>query len=251
MRAPFRIFCGSSEGIESAVCTRACAAPTSRYPSFNVCGGWYERVGVVRGFLVIDNEIFIALIKCETLCSGRAQRAGYLRLRAAAVLAYCSGLWFPEILALRRRHWLPEGRPCLVVEGRGRRPARTVPASPATIWAVRQFVGPSLAADAPIIPLAGAPLKNDFQRAFRRLARTDPQRNHGAGDLRASFEERIMRTHPNDPLAFYLVGAAPGGDVAPAPKDPPLNRLEEMLRRSGLPYKQDDLWRVPTKPAPA
>lgn len=199
---------------------------------------------------MIPNETFIALIQFETLCGRGACRSDFRRLRAAAVLAYCAGLWFPEIMALRRSHWMPEGSPCLFVEGNKQRPARTIPASPATVWAVRQFIGPSPAVDqdTPIFPADALTLRMAIQRALKRLG-PPVARVHGAGDLRASFEERVMRFHRNDPLAFYLVGAVPAGDVRPILQDPPLQKLDGMLRRSGLPYKHDGLWREPAKRA--
>jgi hypothetical protein len=46
-------------------------------------------------------------------------------------------------------------------------------------------------------------------------------------------------------LAFHLVGAAAAAGVPPVQSVPPLKQLDAMLRRSGLPYKDDDLWRVP------
>lgn len=58
---------------------------------------------------MITNETFIDSIKFEILCNQRASRSDFRRLRAAAVLAYCAGLWFPEIMALRRRDWLQDG----------------------------------------------------------------------------------------------------------------------------------------------
>jgi hypothetical protein len=195
--------------------------------------------------VVITNEIFIDLIKFETLCSQRASQSDFQRLRAAAVLAYCSGLWFTEIMALRRRDWLPDGVAVMTIQGDSQHRARKVPASPAAIWAVRQLTGPSPApASDGLIFGDGMSLKNGIQRALRRLGRKGAA-VRGAGDLRASFEERVMRAHRHDPLAFYLVGAAPAADVPSVQSVPPLKRLDAMLRRSGVPYKDNDLWRVP------
>jgi hypothetical protein len=87
-----------------------------------------------------------------------------------------------------------------------------------------------------------------IQRALRRFG-PPIARAHGTGNLRASFEEQVTRFHPNDALAYYLVGAAPAGDLRSLLLDPPLQKLDAMLRRSGLPYKHDDLWRVPAKRA--
>jgi hypothetical protein len=200
---------------------------------------------------LIFNATFIELIKLETLCGRNADQGDFRRLRAAAVLAYCAGLWFPEIMALRRRHWLPEGLPCLRVERNERWLSRTIPASPATIWAVQQFIGPlpPIDQDTPIFPADALNLRMAIQRGLKRLGA--PAANQGAGDLRASFEDRVMRLHPNDPLAFYLVGAAPTGDLRPLLRDPPLHKLDAVLRRSGLPYKGDDLWQVRERHAPA
>jgi hypothetical protein len=91
--------------------------------------------------LVITNETFISLIKFEVLRSQRASQSDFRRLRAAAALAYCAGLWFPEIMALRRRDWLQGGIARISIEGNSQRPGRMVPASPAAIWAVRQITG--------------------------------------------------------------------------------------------------------------
>src|SRR4051812_23853296 len=93
--------------------------------------------------VVITNKTFIELIKFEVLCSQRASQSDFRRLRAAAVLGYCAGLWFPEIMALRRCDWLQGGIACISIEGNSQRPGRTVPASPAAIWAVRQLTGSS------------------------------------------------------------------------------------------------------------
>jgi hypothetical protein len=193
--------------------------------------------------VVITNETFIDLIKFEVLCSQRTSQSEFRRLRAAAVLAYCAGLWFPEIMALRRRDWLQGDIACISIEGNSQRPGRTVPASPAAIWAVRQLTGssPAPAPDALIFG-DGMSLTSGIRRALRRLGRKGL---HAAGDLRASFEERVMRAHRDNPLAFYLVGAAAAAAVPPVQSVPPLKQLDAMLRRSGLPYKDNDLWRVP------
>lgn len=198
---------------------------------------------------MITNNIFIDLIKSETLCSKTASEKEFRRLRAAAVLAYCSGLWLTEIKALRRRHWLPGGLAVMEIDSDSRYRARMVPASPAAIWAVRQMTGPWPVSgpDGPIFG-EGISLKNGIQRAMKRLGEKAVAVS-GAGDLRASFEERVMRVHRNDPLAFYLVGAAPAADVAPVQSVPPLKKLDAMLRSSGLPYKHDDLWRAPAVPS--
>jgi hypothetical protein len=194
------------------------------------------------GASVVTNDIFVELIKFEVLCSRRTSEGDFRRLRAAAVLAYCAGLWFTEILALRRRHWMPDGQACIRIEGNSQRPPRKVPASPAVVWAVRQLTGPS-SAPAPdaLIFGDGMSLTNGIQRALRRLD-LENATVRGAGDLRASFEDRVMRVYRDDPLAFYLVGAAATADVPPVPSDPPLKRLDGMLRRSGILYKHDDLW---------
>ena len=193
---------------------------------------------------MITNEIFIDLIKFEVLCGQGTSQNDFRRLRAAAVLAYCAGLWLTEIAALRRRDWLPDGVAAMTIKGDSPHRARTVPASPAAIWAVRQLTGPT-PASAPdgLIFGDGMSPKNGIQRALKRLG-TKAAAASGAGDLRASFEERVMRAHRNDPLAFYLVGAAPAADVSPLRSVPPLKKLDTMLRSSGVPYKDDDLWRA-------
>jgi hypothetical protein len=139
---------------------------------------------------LITKETFVAMIQIDTLCGRGESRKNFHRLRAAAALAYCAGLWFPEIMALRRRHWMPQGIPCILVEEAEHRLARTIPASPATMLAMQRYIGaPPARNQDELIFAAGTPLKNDFQRAFRRLA-SPAASVHRAGDLRASFEER-------------------------------------------------------------
>jgi hypothetical protein len=195
---------------------------------------------------VITNEIFIDLIKFDVMCSPNTSQKNFRRLRAAAVLSYCSGLWLTEIMALRRCDWLPNGVAVMTIQGDSQHRARQVPASPAAIWAVRQLTGPippSASHAHDLIFGDGMSIKNGIQRALKRLGKKAAAVS-GAGDLRASFEERVMRTHRNDPLAFYLVGAAPAAGVPPVQSHPPLMKLDAMLRHSGVPYKDDDLWRV-------
>lgn len=177
------------------------------------------------------------------------------RARAAAGLAYCAGLWLPEILALRRRHWCPEGRDLVIVNGDrvvGEQGSQThrriVPVSPAA----RYFVGQFLKALAPsgvdpngrFFAMEGSPpLKLELRNAARRSA-IEPEIK--PGDLRASFEAIVIGHHQKNPLAFYLVGRMPSSDMSNpfVDADPPVEDLDRLLKDNHPVYADDErLWR--------
>jgi integrase len=89
---------------------------------------------------LISQDEFVALVKLRNF--ERLGRPDYLayRSRAAALLAYGAGLWFPEIMSLRRPHWMRDGGDCIFIEATAQRAPRTIPASPAVIWAVQRFL---------------------------------------------------------------------------------------------------------------
>lgn len=199
-------------------------------------------------FSLFSQEDFFALIQIENF--RRPGRPAYLsyRSRAAAVLAYCAGLWFPEIMALRREHWMPNGGACLIIDANAEHARRRIPASPATQWAVQRFLAERPAAVANNDLLfdceGGLPLKQEITNAIGKSPLSRGVRP-GSGELRASFEEAILRSYRDSPLAFYLIGAAAPAHLPPVLDDPPLDDLHRLLRKSGHLYvDREELWKT-------
>jgi hypothetical protein len=123
-----------------------------------------------------------------------------------------------------------------------------VPASPAVIWAVQRFLAERhprmLDDDTPLFACEGGlPLKQEIRNALRRVTFAT-SREVRSGELRASFEEAILRAHRDEPLSYYLVGAAPPPHLPLVVEDPPLEDLDRLLRRSGHLYLDGpELWR--------
>lgn len=203
---------------------------------------------------MISADNFYALIQLDHFRSpGRPEILAH-RARAAAGLAYCTGLWLPEILALRRRHWCPDTLPYVVIDG-GRvdgQPGsqshpRAVPVSPAARFLVGQFLAsfgdPIVDLETRFFAIGGAPpLKLEIRNAARRSGIVPEIR---PGDLRASFEAFVVGRNPDDPLAFYLAGRAPAPDMCDvfAEEDPKEKRLVGLLRRCHDVYDEDArLW---------
>jgi hypothetical protein len=203
---------------------------------------------------VISADNFYTFIRLDHFRSpGRPEILAH-RARAAAGLAYCTGLWLPEILALRRRHWCPETLPYVVVDGDrvagqlgSQSHPRVVPVSPAARWLVGQFLA---SFGDPIVDPAtrffaiddAPPLKLEIRNAARRSGVAPEIR---PGDLRASFEGFIVGPNPKDPLAFYLTGRAPAPDMCNvfADADPELKKLAGLLSRCHDVYDEDArLW---------
>jgi site-specific recombinase XerC len=200
-------------------------------------------MGVLR---LISKETFIALIELDNL--RRVGRPDYLayRSRAAAFLAYCGGLWFPEIMALRRAHWMPEGKACILIEATAERSPRRIPASPAVKWAVQRYLAerPGALEDGPLFACEGGlPLKQEITNAIRNSGASG-ERKVGSGELRASFEESILRAYRDEPLSYYLIGMVPPGRLPRIVEDPPLPDLDRLLRNSGhLYFDSREIWR--------
>jgi hypothetical protein len=86
---------------------------------------------VRQRYSMISHTTFFRFVQLENFRRpGRPEYLAY-RSRAAALLAYCAGLWFPEIMALTRRHWTPEGVQALLIES---------PDGIATRWTVGRFL---------------------------------------------------------------------------------------------------------------
>ena len=63
------------------------------------------------------------------------------------------------------------------------------------------------------------------------------------GDLRASFENAIVSSAPEDPRSYYLVGLQPPGGLPDLIDHPSLSDLERLLRKSGHLYQDvHELW---------
>jgi hypothetical protein len=203
---------------------------------------------------VISAENFYNLIQLRNFFSPGQPNILAHRARAAAGLAYCTGLWLPEILALRRRHWCPDTLPHVVVDG-GRVDGqhgsqshpRAVPVSPAARFLVGQllanFDDPIVDPNARFFAIENAPpLKLAIRNAARRSGIVPEIR---PGDLRASFEAFVVGRNPKDPLAFYLAGRAPAPDMRDvfAETDPEMKELTSLLRRCHVTYDEDPrLW---------
>jgi site-specific recombinase XerC len=198
---------------------------------------------------LISQDEFVELVKLRNF--ERIGRPDYLayRSRAAAVLAYCAGLWFPEIMSLRRPHWMRDGAASISIEATDQRAPRTVAASPAVIWAVQRFLAERrpriLDDDTPLFACdGGLPLKQEITNALRKVSFAK-HRKVGTGELRASFEEAMLRAHRDDPLTYYLVGAAPPPHLPLVVADPPLEDLDRLLRKSKHLYLDGpELWRT-------
>jgi site-specific recombinase XerC len=200
----------------------------------------------IKGLGLLSKEDFFVFIQLENFRRpGRPEYLAY-RSRAAAVLAYCAGLSFPEVMRLRSEHWMPDEEACLIVEANAERARRRVPASPATQWAVQRFLveRPPPIGNAPLFACErGLPLKQEIANAIRKssFARETKPRS---GELRASFEEAILKYHRDSPLSYYLIGAAPPGHLPYVLDDPPLEDLHRLLRKSGhLYFDREELWR--------
>lgn len=205
--------------------------------------------------VLISSDDFYTFIRLANFESpGRPVQWAH-RARAAAGLAYCAGLWLPEILALRRRHWCPEGRDLVVVNGdrvvgeQGSQTHRRIlPVSPAARYLVGQFLGAlrpdGLDQDDRFFAMEGAPpLKLELRNAARRSP-IEPEVK--PGDLRGSFESIIIGLHPKDPLAYYLVGRAASPEMSDpfSETDPPIDDLRRLLKDSHPVYADDErLWR--------
>jgi integrase len=148
--------------------------------SFNFLAWMMRRSKRVPALISPDD--FFALIRLANFESpGRPVQWAH-RARAAAGLAYCAGLWLPEILALRRRHWCPEGHDLVIVNGdrvvgeQGSQTHRRIlPVSPAARYLVGQFLkalGPNgVDPDGQFFAMEGAPpLKLELRNAARRSA---------------------------------------------------------------------------------
>ena len=198
---------------------------------------------------MISQDEFVALVKLRNF--ERLGRPDYLayRSRAAALLAYGAGLWFPEIMSLRRPHWMRDGGDCIFIEATAQRAPRTIPASPAVIWAVQRFLAERrpriLDDDTPLFACdGGLLLKQEITNALRKVEFAK-HRKVRTGELRASFEETILRAHRDEPLSYYLIGAAPPPHLPLVVEDPPLEDLDRLLRKSGHLYLDGpELWRA-------
>ena len=133
---------------------------------------------------LISQKDFFKFIQIDNF--RRAGRPDYLayRSRAAAVLAYCAGLWFPEVMALRREHWMPNSEACVVIDANAEYARRRIPASPAVQWAVQRFLAEGLAAAKSGLLFdcdGGLPLKQEIRNAIRKspLGSSSP----GSGEL--------------------------------------------------------------------
>jgi integrase len=217
--------------------------------------------------LIRESEFFKLVQLANFERHGRPNHLAY-RSRAAAVLAYCGGLRFTEIAVLELKHWMPDGQSCIVVSSNLRRSPRRVPASPATRWAVERYLterGPvpgRLLFDAE----GGLPLKLEILNALRtagflktrRAARAHDEaavqdvrqcRPAGGdrirpGDLRASFEDAIISSAPEDPRSYYLVGLQPPGGLPDLIDHPRLSDLDRLLKKSGHLYEDvQELWK--------
>lgn len=166
---------------------------------------------------------------------------------AICFLAYCCGLWFPEIAAMRLDDWFPSGVRAVRVSGdrSERRSAsiatrpRLIPVSPAAEWAVKEY-----AQRAPVDPLGslfsfdaddadrGRTLKNQVRSSLRRSQLAD--KGVRAGALRSSFETRLRKIDNADGVADYLIGKAPDDATVDGWTDeaPPLKLLTEVLKRA-------------------
>jgi hypothetical protein len=203
---------------------------------------------------VISAENFYTFIQLGHFRSpGRPEILAH-RARAAAGLAYCTGLWLPEIMALRRRHWCPDTLPFVVVDGDRvdgqpglQSHPRAVPVSPAARYLVGQFLacfgGPVADPETRFFAIEDAPpLKLEIRNAARRSGIVPEIR---PGDLRASFEAFVVGRNPNDPLAFYLAGRAPAPDMRDVFEevDPEMRDLAGLLSRCHDVYDEDArLW---------
>lgn len=141
---------------------------------------------------------------------------------------------------------MPEGEACILIEATAERSPRRIPASPAVKWAVQRYLAerPETFGDAPLFACEGGlPLKQEITNAIRKSA-TSGERKLRSGELRASFEESILRAHRDDPLSYYLIGMAPPVHLPWIVEDPPLPDLDRLLRNSGhLYFDCRALWR--------
>lgn len=200
---------------------------------------------------MISAEEFYQLIGIENF-----QRAGLpdflaYRVRAAVALAYCAGLCFPEVLALRRLQWCPNGLPKVVIDGSrvedGRREhqalPRTIPVSPAARCIVGQYLATLPEPPDPasrFIDLPERPaLKTEIGKA---VSRAGMETSIKPGDLRASFEAFIKDRIPGSDLAFYLVGARPTAGIVYryGIRQPPMKDLVQLLKTSHQVYGDGD-----------
>jgi hypothetical protein len=89
----------------------------------------------------------------------------------------------------------------------------------------------------------GLPLKQEMTNAIRKVAFAK-ERKVRTGELRASFEEAILRAYRDEPLSYYLIGGAPPPHLSLVVEDPPLEDLARLLRKSGHLYLDGaELWR--------
>jgi integrase len=163
------------------------------------------------------------------------------RVRAAAALAYCAGLCFPEVLALRRSQWCPNGLPKIVIDGfrveDGRREhqalPRTIPVSPAARCVVGQYLAALPDPPTPECRFFDLPerpaLKAEIGKA---VSKAEMETSIKPGDLRASFEVFIKDQNPGSDLAFYLVGARPTAGMVYrfGSRPPPMKDLVQLLK---------------------
>lgn len=164
---------------------------------------------------------------------------------ATCFLTYGSGLWFPEIAALREEDWCPSGERMVIVTGeRSERKGaalgtrqRRVPVSPAVHWAVKRYQqrapkSECLFAFASKETDHGRTLKNQITLALRRSGLAAEGVNAGA--LRSSFETLVRAQDAGDGLVDYLIGST-GGMAARdlwRERAPPLAALRRVLRAS-------------------
>lgn len=141
---------------------------------------------------------------------------------------------------------MPNSEACVVIDANAEHARRRIPASPAVQWDVQRFLakGPAAAKNGLLFDCEGGlPLKQEIRNAIRKspLGRgVGP----GSGELRASFEEAVLKVHRDNPLAYYLIGAAAPAHLPPVLDDPPLDDLHRLLRNSGHLYlDQAELWR--------
>lgn len=142
-----------------------------------------------------------------------------------------------------------DGGDCIFIEATAQRAPRTIPASPAVIWAVQRFLAERrpriLDDDTPLFACdGGLLLKQEITNALRKVEFAK-HRKVRTGELRASFEETILRAHRDEPLSYYLIGAAPPPHLPLVVEDPPLEDLDRLLRKSGHLYLDGpELWRA-------
>jgi site-specific recombinase XerC len=201
---------------------------------------------------VLSREQFIDIaLPCRHHRDGLPDWVG-ARGVATCFLTYGSGLWFPEIAALRAQDWCPSGERVVVVTGKrsekrdaalATRPRR-IPVSPAVHWAVKRYQqcapkSVQLFSFADQDVDRGRTLKSQVTLALKRTGLAT--KGVKAGALRSSFETLVRARDARDGLVDYLIGSTGGADSTDLwrGRSAPIAALRKVLRTALTVWEMD------------